>query len=745
MIKRQKEALRHVVLQVFAYIPVIIQILRYPESSSKANQRYFWIIANEKALMKLEGPRGNIPLGAAVDFNGDVTICERGEETIIRRIVYEDVSMQDFLPHKPTAPFAAEVLCSSIDVKWNKAEGLVDFYEAQYRQVNSNGVAGHWKVLSMQISNCNLVVVDLPCATSFIFRIRAHNPKGWSEWSEASLPIQTLPLPPDRPDVPRVISSGSDYIVLAWTEPLCNGGPITSYAVDCKFEEEEEEGFNNVYLGKDVLTVIQNLVPSTIYSFRVVASNQSGTSPFSKVVSGKTKDASYLQFATSPRHSGTSYHGTAVEEPPLRIVGDWSEIFDSTSNACYYLNSRTAIKQWEKPECMTICLLSSQDAESTFRKKRFNLMRSIRGARSPTSPTASRRFVSIKVRRSPEWILHDSVRALCNMSVEELQMKMKVTFEGEEGMDGGGLSKDWFLEVSKSIFDPRFKLFRISESQRGLYEIDNQLTESEVEATLPYFKFIGRFLGKAVADFQHVDVRFNIFLYMHLLGKGISLETLKDIDNVLHTSLSWMINNDITNIIFETFSVTRLQHGQPTIIDLIAGGNDIEVNNDNKEEYVRLMLKYRTSTCFGKQLQSFLVAFYELVPFEQISTFSTEELQLLLNGRGDINIGELRTMTTYTGGFVASSPCIVWFWAAMSDFTHEQRGAVLRFITGSPKVPLDGFDPPFQIMKDDASPNYLPRSHTCFNQLVLPNYTSQGLMIEKLLYAVNNAVGFQFS
>ena len=81
----------------------------------------------------------------------------------------------------------------------------------------------------------------------------------------------------------------------------------------------------------------------------------------------------------------------------------------------------------------------------------------------------------------------------------------------------------------------------------------------------------------------------------------------------------------------------------------------------------------------------------------------------------------------------------------MKDFCAEQRGRVLRFITGSHKIPIDGFDPPIQIMRDDADVTHLPRSHTCFNQLVLPDYPSPSILIDKLLLAVNNAVGFQFS
>jgi len=55
-----------------------------------------------------------------------------------------------------------------------------------------------------------------------------------------------------------------------------------------------------------------------------------------------------------------------------------------------------------------------------------------------------------------------------------------------------------------------------------------------------------------------------------------------------------------------------------------------------------------------------------------------------------------------------------------------RRGDLLRFATGSSRAPLDGFDPPLTIV--DGGPlgpsGGLPRSHTCFNQLVVPRFGS---------------------
>ena len=61
----------------------------------------------------------------------------------------------------------------------------------------------------------------------------------------------------------------------------------------------------------------------------------------------------------------------------------------------------------------------------------------------------------------------------------------------------------------------------------------------------------------------------------------------------------------------------------------------------------------------------------------------------------------------------------------MTKFSDEERSGVLRFCTGSARVPLDGFNPPLTITKSEHDDAALPHAHTCFNQLVLPAYESK--------------------
>ena len=71
---------------------------------------------------------------------------------------------------------------------------------------------------------------------------------------------------------------------------------------------------------------------------------------------------------------------------------------------------------------------------------------------------------------------------------------------------------------------------------------------------------------------------------------------------------------------------------------------------------------------------------------------------------------------------------------------------MILFTTGTSRVPLDGFEPPFNLtFGTDMEPGSLPRSHTCFNQLVLPPYKDEAEMRSKLMFAFSQTEGFTLS
>ena len=88
---------------------------------------------------------------------------------------------------------------------------------------------------------------------------------------------------------------------------------------------------------------------------------------------------------------------------------------------------------------------------------------------------------------------------------------------------------------------------------------------------------------------------------------SVSTEDLKVLDETLHKSLLWMMNNTIDGIVFDSFSVQVDESGET--VPLCKNGENIEVTDDNKSEYVNLIVKWRTEYCVKTELDNFVRVF----------------------------------------------------------------------------------------------------------------------------------------
>lgn len=100
-----------------------------------------------------------------------------------------------------------------------------------------------------------------------------------------------------------------------------------------------------------------------------------------------------------------------------------------------------------------------------------------------------------------------------------------IVFEGEEGQDAGGLLREWYMIISREMFNPMYALFRTSPGDRVTYTIN---PSSHCNPNhLSYFKFVGRVVAKAVYDNRLLECYFTRSFYKHILGKSVRYLTLK--------------------------------------------------------------------------------------------------------------------------------------------------------------------------------------------------------------------------
>ncbi|KAI9282573.1 hypothetical protein BY458DRAFT_467864 [Sporodiniella umbellata] len=361
------------------------------------------------------------------------------------------------------------------------------------------------------------------------------------------------------------------------------------------------------------------------------------------------------------------------------------------------------------------------------------------------------RFPALQLSIRREFTFEDTYEQIHELSGANVRYgKLKVHFHDEEGVDEGGVSREWFSTLARQMFDPNYALFITSAADKLTY-LPNRSSGVNPDH-LSYFKFVGRILGKAIHDGRLLDAYFTRSFYKMILGRPVDYKDMEAIDPTYYKSLEWMLANDIKNVIDLTFSVEVEEFGITKTISLKPDGENIPVTQENKQEYVNLVTSQRLVLAIKPQMDAFLEGFYEIIPYQNIKMFNEQELELLISGLPDIDVDDWKANTEYQG-YTFQSPQIQWFWRAVRSFDEEERAKLLQFATGTSKVPLEGFSSlqgsnglqKFQIHKEFSDINRLPSAHTCFNQIDLPQYKRYEDLRRNLFKAISEcSTGFGF-
>ena len=90
--------------------------------------------------------------------------------------------------------------------------------------------------------------------------------------------------------------------------------------------------------------------------------------------------------------------------------------------------------------------------------------------------------------------------------------------------------------------------------------------------------------------------------------------------------------------------------GQINSHELKPGGVDVLVTEENKHEYIDLMLRWRLDRGVAKQMESFKKGFCEVMPVNLLYNFDAQELEFLTAGTLEIDVDDWREHTEYRNG-----------------------------------------------------------------------------------------------
>ncbi|GAA5837163.1 hypothetical protein JCM9279_005604 [Rhodotorula babjevae] len=358
------------------------------------------------------------------------------------------------------------------------------------------------------------------------------------------------------------------------------------------------------------------------------------------------------------------------------------------------------------------------------------------GASEAESP-----LLVLRVRR--EHLVADSLRQI-SLNRFNLKKPLRVKWEGEEGIDAGGLRKEWFLLLCRQLFDPQFGMF-VPDPDSNLCYLNPGALGMEDD-----FWLVGVVVGLAVYNSATLDLPLPLAIYKKLSFEPLGLADLAQVQPALARGLQQLLDFDgtsadgtVEDVFCRAFVGTYEAWGETVEEELVEGGRDVAVTEENRKDYVRLLVDFLLSKSVSAQFDAFAEGFHEVCAGSAMSLFKAQELELVVRGSTEaLDVDALRGVTAYEG-FSPDEPTIDAFWSTFHAFSPEQQRRLLAFITASDRLPATGtagLSLKLQCAGDDTA--RLPSASTCFNTLVLPRYSDRSTVERRLVRAIEDSEGF---
>lgn len=192
----------------------------------------------------------------------------------------------------------------------------------------------------------------------------------------------------------------------------------------------------------------------------------------------------------------------------------------------------------------------------------FNQINSLGNHQMLFNPNMTNPYLIIEIKRNN--MIENSLNFLVNSQLN-FKKQLKVKFIGEQGIDEGGVKKEYFLLLVRQLFNPEYGMFSYNEQTRFFW-----FNRNSFEINLK-FELIGIIFGLAFFNNVILDVKFPLVVYKKLLNIKPCLEDLKEIDEDLYNNFCYLITTnekDLRNILETTFTVTVENFGEKIVIPL---------------------------------------------------------------------------------------------------------------------------------------------------------------------------------
>ncbi|KAI9097390.1 hypothetical protein DFS34DRAFT_621504 [Phlyctochytrium arcticum] len=345
-------------------------------------------------------------------------------------------------------------------------------------------------------------------------------------------------------------------------------------------------------------------------------------------------------------------------------------------------------------------------------------------------------FLSLRIRRGA--LIEDSLNQLQSRHFD-LKKKLRIEFVNEDGVDAGGLTKEWFLLLVRDLFDPQYGMFTFDDDSLLCWFNPASFENTEE------FRLVGTIIGLAIHNSNILDVHFPPACYKKLLGYPCDLEDLKVLRPELGRGLQQLLDyehDDVETVFCRDFVAEYDAFGERVRVPLIPNGEQIPVTKDNKIDFVNRFVDWALNSSVETQFAAFKAGFGYVCGGNALSLFKPAEIELMVCGGTELDIRDLEGVTEYEG-FTDSDHTIRDFWDVANAMSTEMKRKLLLFTTGTDRIPATGIqNMAFKISCLGEDSENLPTSHTCFNQLCLYRYATREKLERKLEKAITWSSGF---
>ena len=253
-------------------------------------------------------------------------------------------------------------------------------------------------------------------------------------------------------------------------------------------------------------------------------------------------------------------------------------------------------------------------------------------------------YLKVKVRR--DHLLEDAPGQF-SKNADELKKPLKVSFDGEEGVDEGGVKREFFQLLTPQLLKVDFGMFSYNKDTRTHW------FKPGLEGMFLgiFFELLGKIVAVAIFNGVILDLPFPSYLWRRMVtgDDKVDLNDMREIDADIANGLQQLLDfdGDVQETFELTFTHDTEEYGMLVSKNLKEGGSEIPVTNENKEEYVRLYVNHVINELPKREINEFIKGFKMVMHGRALQLCSAKEFEMIVVGSPELDFTDLEKAAVY--------------------------------------------------------------------------------------------------